>query len=187
MLLVAAAPVLAQPQAEPPNGLLLVAKPSLIDPNFRETVVLVTQTTDSSTVGVILNRPTPKKHEPTDAPLFFGGPVMREVLVALYRSESAPEAAAFHVLKGVYLSMHPRNLEKLWGNDRERYRLFMGFAGWAPGQLESEMQRDGWYMLPASEALLFRADTAGMWEELVEKARGNRTDSRIIPQLAMSK
>jgi putative AlgH/UPF0301 family transcriptional regulator len=49
------------------------------------------------------------------------------------------------------------------------------------------MQRDGWYVLPASEALLFRADTTGMWDELVEKARGSRTDSRIIPRYAMSK
>ena len=149
-----------------------MAKPSLTDPNFRETVVLVTQAADSSTVGVILNRPTPNKHEPTDSPLFFGGPVMREVLVALYRSEGAPEAAAFHVLKGVYLTMHPRNLEKLWGNDKERYRLFMGFAGWAPGQLESELARDDWFVLPASADIVFRRDTRGLWEELVRKARG---------------
>jgi putative transcriptional regulator len=162
----------AQTQHEPPNGVLLVAKPGLADPNFRETVVLVSQTPDGSTVGVILNRPTPRKHEKTGDALGFGGPVMREVLVALYRSESQPEAAAFHVLKGVYLTMHPRNIEPLLETRGEHFRLFMGFSGWAPGQLESELARDGWFVQPASAEVIFRKDASGMWEELVRKARG---------------
>ena len=165
----------AQMQHEPPNGLLLVAKPGLGDPNFSQTVVLVSQGADGSTVGVILNRPTPAKHEQTGAPVFSGGPVMREVKVALFRSERAPEAAAFHVLKGIYLTMHPENLQKLFGDPAARdgdYRVFKGFAGWAPGQLQSELARDDWFVLPASAALIFRSDTSGMWEELVRKARG---------------
>ena len=165
----------AQTQHEPPNGVLLVAKPGIADPNFSQTVVLVSQTPDGSTVGVILNRPTQAKHEKTGAPLFFGGPVMREVLVALFSSERAPGAAAFHVLKGIYLTMHPENLEKLFGDAAARakdYRLFTGFAGWAPGQLERELARDDWFVLPASAGLVFRSDTSGLWEELVRKARG---------------
>jgi putative AlgH/UPF0301 family transcriptional regulator len=100
---------------------------------------------------------------------------MREVLVALFSSERPPDAAAFHVLKGIYLTMHPQNLEKLFEDAAARakgYRLFTGFAGWAPGQLESELARDDWFVLPASAGLVFRSDTSGMWEELVRKARG---------------
>ena len=171
-LALCAALAAAQPQAEPANGVLLVAKPGLIDPNFRQTVVLVTQAADASTVGVILNRPTARKHEQTGEIVYTGGPVMREVLVALFHTERAPEGSVFHVLKDVYLSMDPRNIEMLLQTRGERYRLFAGFAGWAPGQLESEMQRDGWYVLPASADLVFRSDTAGMWDELVRKARG---------------
>jgi putative transcriptional regulator len=156
--------------------LLLVAKPGLTDPNFRESVVLVSQTPDGSTVGVILNRATERKHETTGDPVNFGGPVMREVLVALYRAERQPEAAAFHVLRGVYLTMHPQNIEPLLKKESDRaqrsYRLFTGFAGWAPGQLESELARDDWFVLAASAELVFRKDTGGMWEELVRKARG---------------
>ena len=166
----------AQTQHEPPNGVLLIAKPGLADPNFAQTVVLASQTPDGSTVGVILNRPTQAKHEKTGATLFFGGPVMREVLVALFSSERAPEAAAFHVLKGTYLSLHPRNLEKLFEDAAaaraKQYRVFTGFAGWAPGQLEAELARDDWFVLPASAGIVFRSDTSGMWEELVRKARG---------------
>ena len=98
-----AAPPAAQRQRSP-NAILLVAKPELVDPNFRETVVLVTQAADASTVGVILNRPTRAQARQTGETLYFGGPVMREVMVALFRAERAPEAAAFHVLKGVYLT-----------------------------------------------------------------------------------
>jgi putative transcriptional regulator len=157
---------------EPPNAVLLVAKPGLTDANFRETVVLVTQALDGSTVGVILNRPTPKKHEKTGEALYFGGPVMREVLVALYRSDRPPDASAFHVLKGVYLTMHPDNIARLLAKPGEGYRLYAGFSGWAPGQLESELARDGWYVRSASAELVFRKDTTGMWDELVRKARG---------------
>jgi putative transcriptional regulator len=155
-----------------PNALLLVAKPDLVDPNFRESVVLVTQTEDGSTVGVILNRPTAAKHPQTGETLYLGGPVMREVTVALFRAERAPEAPAFPVLKGVYLTMHPQNIEPLLAQRAGNYRLYRGFSGWAPGQLDSEMQREGWYLLPANTELLFRKDTAGMWQELVRKARG---------------
>jgi putative transcriptional regulator len=157
---------------EPANGILLVAKPGLTDANFRETVVLVTQAADSSTIGVILNRPTPRKHEKTGQPLYFGGPVMPEVLVALYRSDRTPDASAFHVIKGVYLTMHPNNIEQLLAKPGSRFRLYAGFSGWVPGQLESELARDGWYVLPASAELVFRKDASGMWDELVRKARG---------------
>jgi len=158
--------------AQAANAILLIAKPELLDPNFRETVVLVTQTEDASTVGVILNRPTGRRHEQTGDTFYFGGPVMREVTVALFRSDRAPQAAAFHVLRGVYLTMHPDNIDPLLAERAGNYRLFMGFSGWAPGQLQSEMDRDGWYVLPATAEIAFRTNTAGLWEELVRKARG---------------
>ena len=150
-----------------PNAVLLVAKPGMLDPTFRETVVLASQTEDSSTVGVILNRPTPEKHQTGEA-LWFGGPVMQQVIISLFRSDEPPTVPAFPVLQGIYLSMHPEASSA--GNSR---RLYMGFSGWAPGQLESELARDSWFVLPASAEILFRADTTGMWEELVRKARGH--------------
>jgi len=168
-----ALPAWAQAPEPQPNSVLLVARPELADPNFRETVVLVTQVADASTIGVILNRPTPQRHTQTAEPVFAGGPVMRGVLVALFRAQTAP-AAAFPVLKGVYLGMHPDNIKRVLESGAQR-RLYSGFSGWMPNQLQSEMQRDGWYVLPATEELLFRDDTSGMWRELLEKARGART------------
>jgi putative transcriptional regulator len=182
MLCAAAAGPLAHAQQDlPANGLLLVAKPSLSDPNFARTVVLVTQTEDGGTVGVIVNRPTTLKLQQFLSgefdtsnyrdPVFLGGPVMRQALVVLFRSDKRPEAPAFHVLKDVYLTMHPDNIERLLADKDARYRVYAGFSGWAPNQLQSEVMRDGWYFLPADEATLFRADTEGMWEELLERAQ----------------
>src|SRR6185503_15117664 len=95
--LAVAGPSAAQ-QNDPPNGLFLIARPGLEDPNFRQTVVLVTQARDYSTVGIIINRPSELKLERLlrddslrgrygDA-VFFGGPVMPQVIVGLFRSES---------------------------------------------------------------------------------------------------
>jgi putative transcriptional regulator len=71
--------------------------------------------------------------------------------------------------------MHPANLEPLIAQPDARMRLYAGFSGWAPRQLEAEMQTGSWYVLRATEELIFRKDTTGMWSELVERARGART------------
>jgi putative transcriptional regulator len=179
-LLAAIALPLAAQQHDAPNGLFLVAKPDLIDPNFRQTVVLVTQAAQGSTVGVIVNRPTrldlarflrdrTAASRYRDA-VFSGGPVMPQVIVALFRAERPPEAAAFHVLKGLYLSMHPENLRRLLEAPGGQYRLYAGFSGWAPDQLRGEIDRDGWYVLPADAETIFRPKMDGLWQELVERA-----------------
>lgn len=159
--------------SQTPNAVLLVAKPGMADPNFRETVVLVTQTPDASTVGVILNRPTGRKHGPGGEAVREGGPVMREVLVVLFRAQREPPAS-FHVLPGVYLSMHGENVDA----PAQERRLFAGFAGWAPGQLQNELARDAWYVLPASADLIFRNDTSTLWRELADKASGRAAQRR---------
>ncbi len=179
LVLGACSPALAQ-QNLPANGLFLIAKPTLLDPNFAKTVVLVTQTEDASTVGVIINRPSTlalskflSPEFPTQnyrSPIYFGGPVMRQALIAVYRSETVPAAAAFHVLKNIYLTMHPDNIKLLLAAPKAQYRLYAGLSGWAPRQLESEFVRDGWYILPADEAMVFRKSAEGLWEELVERA-----------------
>lgn len=168
----------AAQQADPPNGVLLVARSDLPDANFGEAVVLVSQTAEGETVGVILNRPTTRRHE-NGEPLYFGGPVMSEVLVALFRSERAPPASAFHVLRDVYLTMHPTNVEALVARPDKTHRLYAGFSGWAPGQLEAEIERGDWMVWPASDELLFRADTRGMWLELWQKAYGKRASAQF--------
>jgi hypothetical protein len=66
--------------------------------------------------------------------------------------------------------MHPLNIRALLADPSRTYRLYAGFSGWAPRQLESEIERNGWYLLPADAESVFRKDTATLWEELVRKA-----------------
>lgn len=155
-------------QDAPANGVLLVAQRSLEDPRFGRSVVLVTQAPDGHTLGVILNRPTEVRHE--GERLWYGGPVMNPVVVALFRAESPPQASAFHVLKNVYLSMHPVNVDSLLAERRATFRLYSGFSAWVPGQLQDELGRGSWHVLPAEEATVFGEDTRGLWEELIERA-----------------
>ena len=189
VLALAAGSVAHAQQDLPANGIFLIAKPTLADPNFAKTVVLVTQTENASTVGVIINRPSTlglsqflSDEFPTRNyrdPLYLGGPVMRQAIVAVYRSETVPAAAAFHVLKNVYLTMHADNLKQMLSTPGATYRLYAGFSGWAPRQLESEFTRDDWIVLPAEEEMLFRKNVDGIWQELVDRAlsRGPRTHS----------
>lgn len=185
LLLLATSSAGAQ-RAEPPNGVLLVAKPTLTDPNFRQTVVLVTQAADASTVGVVLNRPTTKRSERSGEPFYTGGPVMPQITLALFSADRTPAAPAFQVTPGVYLSMHPANIEALPSAPGQRVRFFTGFSGWAPGQLQRELRLDGWFVLPVTEEMLFRADTKGLWKDLLERANGSRTDWQIKPDILRS-
>lgn len=182
----------AQPDVRP-NAVFLVAKATIRDPNFSQTVVLVTQTPDAHTIGVILNRPSPLKLSqffPEGVPtqnykdaVYFGGPVMRQTIVALFRSDSPPAAAAFHVLPGIYLTMHPKNVERLLASPgAPRYRLYAGFSGWSPGQLKSELERDGWYVVPADEEAALHMAPDSLWKKLHERA--SRTQARAAPSLA---
>jgi putative transcriptional regulator len=179
VLALVASPVLAD------NGILLVAKPTLVDPNFKETVVIVTRAQDGNTVGVVLNRPL-SVHladiapnwpgaEKYAEPLYAGGPVMREVVVALFTADTPPEDAAFQVLPNIWLTLHPRLITRLLADPGNGpMRLFAGFAGWAPRQLEAEVDDGAWYALRASESVLFRKDTSSLWRELIEQASGGR-------------
>jgi putative AlgH/UPF0301 family transcriptional regulator len=125
----------------PANGVLLVAKPSLSDRNFSQTVVLVSQTEDGSTVGVIINRPTTLKLSeflseelPTGnyrEPIFFGGPVMLKALVSVFRSEMPPSARVSR-MKDVYLTMHQDNIERLLKDATALPHLPASRAGYPP-------------------------------------------------------
>jgi putative transcriptional regulator len=171
----------AAAQTEAANGVFLVAKRHLNDPNFRETVVLVTQHAGGAPVGVIINRPTrvalaevfPDHDTLKDAPdsLFFGGPVSPQALVFVFRAQSQPRDA-LRVLEDVYMSFNPELLAELLRRPAPtaELRIFAGYSGWGPGQLQHEMARGDWYMVRADAETIFRADTATVWQEMLKRA-----------------
>jgi putative AlgH/UPF0301 family transcriptional regulator len=138
-----AALLLAGTALAQPAAVVLVARPELADPNFRETVVLVAHTPRGDTVGVVLNRPMAERLSDVapDFPradayaerLYRGGPVLPRMIVALFHSSTPPGATAFRVLPGVYLSLDPRIVDSLLEKHEGDYRLFAGFSAGRPG------------------------------------------------------
>jgi len=171
------------------NAIFLVAKRELSDPNFRETVVLVTHPPQGGPFGVIVNRPLGARLSEvfTDQPLlqgrkevlYYGGPVGRQGLVFLVRSSTPPQGATL-ALRDVFFTSDIEMIEKLFQrkDPLAGLRVFAGYSGWAPGQLQNEIARGGWLVVPADAESVFDKDPAGLWPELIERAtaRQARTD-----------
>jgi len=162
------------------RGFFLVAKPSILDPNFQRTVVLVANAPDGATLGVIINRPTQQSlasilpGNPTLArftePLYFGGPVERVGLFAVFRAKGAP-GESLPAGDDLHLALQPPTVEQLLLKPPEQVRFFNGYSGWAPGQLANELQRGDWWVFDADADTVFRKDTSTLWEELARRAR----------------
>lgn len=179
VLLAAIPPAWAQAETAP-NGVFLIAKPALVDPNFRRTVVLVTQAPNGTTVGFIINRPGRRSlaqilpdnevFKRFTEPVYNGGPVDAAGLFAVFRAKEKPEGA-LSVLDGVSFALDPAVVETLMHAPPAQLRFFNGYAGWAPGQLAAELARGGWYVLNADADTVFRKDMDTLWDELIRRVR----------------
>lgn len=178
-------PAVACAAEVPANGIFLVAGRDLRDPNFRETVVLVTQPPQGGPFGVIVNRPLPHRLSELfpdyealrarDSVIHFGGPVARDGLVFLVRTKKAPPAAT-RVLDDVYiLTDIDAALDLLANPDPANMRVFAGYSGWAPGQLQNELRRGGWHVLPADAATVFDMKVEEIWPALIARANLRKT------------
>lgn len=180
--------------AEPLPSLVLVASEQLDDPRFRQTVVLVTRHggARSGAIGIIVNRPLrttlrqifPKIPESADAPaLHYGGPVSPENLVYLFRTTQQVPAEVLEVHPRVYLAQSPALLGRLLHRElrADGLRVFAGYAGWAPGQLETEIRRGDWLLLPVGDDILFPSVPQGLWKELHRRASQRRTQAPAAP------
>ncbi|GJL52506.1 MAG: UPF0301 protein [Nitrospirales bacterium] len=161
------------------KGVFLIATPSLRDPNFRQTVILLCEHGHEGALGVVINRPTEinitevlpqipiiegQRHH-----VFTGGPVQKNSLLILYRVPEEP-SDTHHVVDGVYLGGNVQTLERILEqpSNNEAFRAFMGYSGWAPGQLENEMQTGSWLTLPADPTWVFEKDPAVLWGEIIQ-------------------
>jgi len=163
------------------KGRLLVATPPLGDPNFDRSVVYMLEHTDDGAVGVVLNRPGPETTiEGLDAwmerlsppgVVFGGGPVELDALIALADADAVDEDSWSALRDGVGtvdLSVDPAEVAGVV----RRLRIFRGYAGWAPSQLESELDVGAWMVLDAEADDLFTPDPDGLWREVLRRQGG---------------
>lgn len=186
--------VRAQPLAigsAPAAGRLLVARETLLDPNFVHTVVLLVEADSEGVVGLVVNRPTemPVERvlagaETIDEPVWVGGPVEPERVSVLVRSDEALPGTV-PVIAGVRLGGTLEMIESAV-EDGLPFRVLSGYSGWSRGQLDHEIGRGSWYVLEADEAHVFADDPEALWQRLSERAsapwarRGGRADGETL-------
>jgi putative transcriptional regulator len=167
------------------KSLFLIARPGLPDPNFRDSVVLVIHSESAETTGVIINRPMNRsladllpgeRFESFTDPIFFGGPVTPQGLFALFQSDKY-SGPAVPMLPGVYLAVLPDSVDALLNKPPAKIRFFSGYSGWAPGQLQGELERGDWLVVDADAKTVFLRDTSRLWEDMLRRARAVRADA----------
>jgi len=162
-------------------GKLLVAKRDAREATFAETVILVVRYTQGGTVGLMLNRrtqtPVSRALDPLKGasgrsdPVFAGGPVELPNVLALLRTNIMPEGAE-HVTGKVYLVPTGALLEKTLAKrpDAADFRVYLGYCGWSPGQLENETSHGFWRVLNGSADIVFDPEPQTLWSRLIEQA-----------------
>jgi putative transcriptional regulator len=177
------AAVVSQDRAESLAGKLLVAAPSMPDPRFQKTVIYMCLHDGSGALGLIVNRrmgdlPASavaeqfgldvKPSEDT-VRLHWGGPVEPGRGFVLHSSEYQSESTE-PVGPGIAFSVDNAILSDLVsGEGPERVLLVLGYSGWGAGQLESELKRDDWLVVPADAAFVFDEDFEGSWEAALQR------------------
>ena len=162
------------------RGVFLIAKKSMPDPNFAGTVLLITEYEDTGTVGLVLNRPLDKSArdilpelkelDPGSLRLFQGGPVRLNSLRLLVQTET--DLGDYHSVVGnIFQITDLQGVRSLLEREDAQFRIrvYAGYAGWFPGQLEREMLRGDWLLSRADTSLIFTDDPASLWERLIEQ------------------
>ncbi|MBI3303386.1 MAG: YqgE/AlgH family protein, partial [Deltaproteobacteria bacterium] len=179
-------------ESELAKGKFLVAGRRLGDPNFAETVVLLIGYDQDGAIGVIINHPTEvglstllpeiKGLQQRKDLVYIGGPVARSQMLILVHSSSQPEESQ-RVLKDIYICSSRTMLQQMIdeAGAGARFRAYAGYAGWASGQLDLEVSRGDWHVLPADAATVFDKAAAEIWPELIHRSevqwpRGQKPD-----------
>jgi len=167
-------PAAASAAEVPAQGKLLVATELVEGELFAETVVLLLFYDETGAFGLVVNRPTDVSPDELladeegiadyDGTLFWGGPVQMDSLRALLRTDEPPEEAE-KILDSVYLVSLEDALQQ-GPTDPARLRLYIGYAGWAPGQLDYELARGSWRVVPATDELVFAEAPRELWKQL---------------------
>ena len=181
--------------SRPASGMFLVAAPKMRDPRFKQSVILLVEHSSEGSLGFIVNRRTdmtvadafPELDQQMELKhaLYFGGPVQPSRIMFVYSGTDQIEDQK--VISGVYWGTSFDNLKDILNRKGEdSLRIFFGYAGWGPGQLEFELSLGDWQVFPASSDYIFSKDTEHLWHLLNRKKTGvitQRLDFQLSPYL----
>ena len=167
---------------DPEQGTFLIASPFLRDPNFKHSVVLLTHHDETGTVGYVLNRPLkiPSLEIWEGVDLFgtylgYGGPVANDTLHIIHRRPDIIDAEE-EIMPGVFWQgSFEKVLEGLKSGELKpnEVKLFLGYSGWAPGQLDFELEEFSWFVAPATVEQIFEWPAGSLWKNTL-KALGKK-------------
>ena len=170
------------------RGHLLIAGPSLLDPNFWRTVVLVGEHTEEGALGVVLNRSSETTVDEALPELALlaeemgtvhvGGPVQPSAVVVLADFAEAADAESLVVESVGFL---PPEIEPDTLGELRRARVYVGYAGWGPGQLDVELEEGSWIVEPAQPDDVFTDDPEGLWSDVLRRKGGPFTLLAAMP------
>lgn len=174
--------------------MLLVAHPMFRDLDYRQTVLIAAPAPSGGHVGVILNRPTRRslgslfpEHEPSKQvlePVYYGGPFSRGALVALVKSDDNPGAGSVPIMSHLYMAFRANTIDHVIETTPNEARYYIGYVGWRPGELKSEIDKGLWSVIDADLDIVFRKDTEGLWEELLQQSRRIRAGLPALIEVA---
>lgn len=163
------------------TGKFLIANRRLRDPNFAETVILLLAYSRDGAMGIVINRPTTVQlatvlseiealKSRTDL-VYLGGPVGREQMLLLARTAQEPTDAQ-KILSNVYLIPTQKALQQLIGGNDSSLKLcaYIGYAGWAPQQLDAEVERGDWHIAAADATVVFDTPADQLWQKLINRS-----------------
>ena len=169
------------------EAVFLVATPRLVDPAYRQSVLLVVPADNDRHIGFIINRPTQRslsslfpEHEPSKKvadPVFFGGPMSRSALFAVVKSERNPGGGSIGLMRNLFFAMRVDVVDRIIETMPNDARYYVGYVEWRPGELRAELNRGLWYVSNANPDSVFRKNTDTMWEEMVRAARAISADA----------
>ena len=176
----------------PYQARLLVAAPRLLDPNFARSVVLVVAHSDQGAVGLVLNRPTmtrvssplPEWEDLASAPavVFVGGPVSEgSICLAQVKPQVSVPDSGYLPLQGALGTIDLEADPAFVSPCIDKLRIFAGYGGWGPGQLEAEIAEDAWFVVDAQEGDAFSDDPSGLWSRVLRRQGGQLAVLSFFP------
>lgn len=162
---------------EPSKGKILISEPFLSDPNFKRSIILLSEHNEEGTVGFILNKPTQLKLNQLlddfpefDAPVFFGGPVQINTLQFIHRIGTLIEDAT-EIGEGLYWGGSFESLRAVVESGLakpEDFRFFIGYSGWTAGQLDDELKINSWIVTSTKTENIFSDEPDKLWTEILK-------------------
>lgn len=164
-------------------GQMLVASPDMRDPRFVETVIYMVKHDSKGALGLVINRPLAKGpiedllkgfHADTqgvkgDTVIYYGGPVAPTAAFVLHTDDVLMDTST-QVKDGIAVTSDAKLIAAIGhGKGPRQALIIMGYAGWAPGQLEAELKADAWFVVPADSKLVFGKDAEQKWRHALDK------------------